>query len=195
MFQTPCVIFAGGKSSRMGEDKSLLPFGGFNTLTEFQLTRLKKIFKTVYISCKDKNIYNFSQENKDVYFIEDIKTDSTYAPTLGFLSVFNQIKDDIFFALSVDSPLISQAEISKLIEIDSLECDATIAKTAFGVHPMCGVYHRSLHKEFEDMFKNDNHKLGVLLKNSNTNYVYFKDEKPFLNLNHPYEYQKALTLV
>ncbi|MFY4863348.1 NTP transferase domain-containing protein, partial [Aliarcobacter butzleri] len=26
-FEIPCVILSGGKSSRMGEDKSLLPFG------------------------------------------------------------------------------------------------------------------------------------------------------------------------
>ncbi|HIP14156.1 MAG TPA: molybdenum cofactor guanylyltransferase, partial [Sulfurimonas autotrophica] len=26
MFDIPCVIFAGGKSSRMGENKTLLPF-------------------------------------------------------------------------------------------------------------------------------------------------------------------------
>ncbi len=28
----PLVIFAGGKSSRMGKDKALLPFGGYSTL-------------------------------------------------------------------------------------------------------------------------------------------------------------------
>ena len=68
MLDIPCVIFAGGKSSRMGEDKALLPFAEFNTLTEFQLTRLKKIFKTVYISCKDKTLFEF-----DANFIEDYK--------------------------------------------------------------------------------------------------------------------------
>jgi len=55
----PCVIFAGGKSSRMGEDKSLLPFSSFKTLTEFQLSRLSKIFKNVYISTKEKNKFEF----------------------------------------------------------------------------------------------------------------------------------------
>ncbi|MDQ1268445.1 MAG: molybdenum cofactor guanylyltransferase, partial [Campylobacterota bacterium] len=71
MFDIPCVIFAGGKSSRMGKDKSLLPFGTFDTLTEFQLNRLGKIFKNVYISCKEKSKFNFEAE-----FIEDIKTSS-----------------------------------------------------------------------------------------------------------------------
>ena len=190
MLQVPCVIFAGGKSSRMGEDKALLPFAGFNTLTEFQLTRLKKIFKTVYISCKDKNIFDF-----DSSFIEDIKTDSTYAPTLGFISVFNHIPDNRFFALSVDSPFIDEQVIQKILDEDTEYSEATIAKTDFGIHPMCGIYHRSLEPGFVSMNKNNNHKLGYLLKNSKTNYVYFEDEKPFLNLNHPHEYQEALKLI
>ena len=60
---------------------------------------------------------------------------------------------------------------------------------------MCGIYHRSLYLEFKDMHKNNNHKLGFLLKNSKTNFIHFKDEKPFLNLNHPHEYQEALALI
>jgi molybdopterin-guanine dinucleotide biosynthesis protein A len=42
------------------------------------------------------------------------------------------------------------------------------------------------------MQKNDNHKLGYLLKNSHVNYVLFEDESPFTNLNHPHEYEDAL---
>jgi molybdopterin-guanine dinucleotide biosynthesis protein A len=190
MLNIPCVIFAGGKSSRMGEDKSLLPFSSFKTLTEYQLSRLSKIFQTVYISTKEKNKFNF-----DARFIEDVKTDNIFAPTAGFVAIFQQIKDDRFFALSVDSPFINEDIINTILEADSANVDATIAKTEFGTHPMCGIYHRSLKTEFEDMLKNDNHKLGFLLKNSNTQYINFEDEKPFLNLNHPHEYQKAIEII
>ena len=187
MLDIPCVIFAGGKSSRMGENKALLPFAKFDTLTQFQLSRLSKIFKTVYISCKEKNIFEFNAS-----FIEDIKTVSTYAPTSGFVSIFSKIDDERFFALSVDAPFVNETEILEIIKADNKNSDATIAKTDFGIQPMCGIYHRSLQAEFSKMLDNDNHKLGLLLKNSNTNFVYFKNEKPFLNLNHPHEYQEAL---
>lgn len=190
MFDIPCVIFAGGKSSRMKEDKALLPFGGFDTLAEFQLSRLKKIFKTVYISCKDKSKFDF-QAN----FIEDIKTDTVFAPTSGFVAIFETIKEDSFFALSVDSPFVSEKEINKIIKADKHSSDATVAKTAFGIQTMCGVYHRSLQNRFIDMLKQDNHKLNFLLKSSNTIYVEFENEEAFLNLNHPHEYQAALKLI
>ena len=190
MLDIPCIIFAGGKSSRMGEDKSLLPFGGFNTLTEFQLFRLNKIFKNVYISCKDKSKFNFQAD-----FIEDIKTSSTYAPTAGFVAVFEYLTCDRFFALSVDTPFVDEDEMERLIKADKSDNEATIAKTASGMQPMCGIYHRAISKKFNQMFKEENHKLGYLLKNSKTVFVDFEDEKPFLNLNHPHEYQEALSLL
>lgn len=187
MLDIPCVIFAGGKSSRMKEDKSLLSFGGLDTLTQFQLYRLEKLFKTVYISCKNKNKFNF-----EASFIQDLKNDDIFAPTAGFISVFNTLHVDSFFVISVDSPFINENEINKIIEADTPNLDATIAKTVFGIEPLCGIYHRSLENKFIDMSKNNSHKLEFLLESSKTKYIDFKDEKPFLNLNYPHEYQEAL---
>ena len=174
----------------MGEDKSLLPFGGFNTLTHYQLSKLSKLFKTVYISSKDKNKFDF-----EANYIEDIKTDSTYAPTVGFISIFQELECDKFFAISVDSPFINESVIKKLIQNDLENSDATIAKTKFGIQPLCGIYHRSLESKFLEMLESDNHKLGYLLKSSNTTFVDFEDEVAFLNLNNPSEYQEALELL
>jgi len=191
MFSIPCIIFAGGKSSRMGKDKALLPFGESPTITQFQLQKLQKLFKNVYISCKNKDKFDFLDAN----FIEDVGSDNIFAPTTGFIAIFEKLKEDNFFVISVDTPFISEKEIIKIIENDNPHADATIAKLACGIQPMCGIYHRSLKNDFINMLKEDNHKLGFLLKNSNTTYVDFKDEKPFLNLNNPHEYKKALTLI
>jgi molybdopterin-guanine dinucleotide biosynthesis protein A len=189
MIDIPCVIFAGGKSSRMGEDKALLPFGAFPTLTEFQLFRLCKIFKNVFISCKESSKFDF-----EAHFIRDVKTDSLFAPTAGFVAIFQELQEECFFAISVDAPFIGEKEILAIIANDNPHADATIAKTPQGMEPMCGIYHRSLENSFIRMFQNDNHKLGFLLKNASTVFVEFEDTKPFLNLNHPHEYQEALKL-
>ncbi len=193
MLNIPCIIFAGGKSSRMGEDKSLLPFAGFNTLTEFQLHRLSKIFSTVYISCKDKSKFNFNAN-----FIEDTSLDTlnpkeqvVFAPTTGFVAVYQKLKEESFFAISVDAPFVGKDAITRLIESNRKDVDATIAKTEFGIQPMCGIYHRSLEDKFAQMLQSNNHKLGYLLKSSNVTFVNFDDEKVFLNLNYPHEYEEA----
>jgi len=189
MIDIPCVIFAGGKSSRMGEDKSLLPFGDFATLTQFQYHRLKKLFKNVYISCKNSDKFDFEAE-----FIEDVET-KEYAPTAGFVAIFEKLNCEKFFVLSVDAPFVDESVITKLLSCDKKGSDATIARTPFGMQPMCGIYHKSLEKDFKKMLKSDNHKLGYLLKNSKTEFIIFNDDKVFLNLNYPAEYQEASRLV
>ncbi|EIB5295231.1 TPA: NTP transferase domain-containing protein, partial [Campylobacter jejuni] len=47
-----CVILCGGKSSRMGQDKSKLILKNQN-LTQFQVEKFSKIFKNVYVSAKE----------------------------------------------------------------------------------------------------------------------------------------------
>ena len=190
LYNIPCIIFAGGKSSRMGEDKALLPFSSYATLTQFQLSRLEKVFKKVYISCKDKSKFDF-----EANFIEDIKSLNVFAPTLAFLALMEQLKEERFFVISVDTPFVNIGEIEKIINNDKFENDATVAQLNGKMQPLIGIYHRSLKTKFEDMLKQDNHKLGNLLKKSSTTYVEFHNEKSFLNLNHPQEYQKALTLI
>ena len=170
----------------MGRDKSLLPFASYDTLTEYQLQRLQKIFKSVYISCKDKNKFDFQAT-----FIEDIDSKDIYAPTTGFLAIYKQLKVESFFVLSVDTPFITEQEINLLVKKDKESFDATIAVTEKGLQPMCGIYHYTLEKEFQKMFEQNNHKLGFLLKHSNTNYVKFSSES-FMNLNFIDEYEQAL---
>ncbi|UCN00260.1 molybdenum cofactor guanylyltransferase MobA [Sulfurimonas sp. SWIR-19] len=190
MIDIPCVIFAGGKSSRMGKNKALLPFAGFNTLAEYQYRRLSKIFSNVSISCKDKSVFSF-----DANFIEDKKVSSVFAPTLGFVTVFDTLGAEKIFVLSVDTPFVSQREIEKIILADNSAADAVIAKTDEGVQPLCGIYSKNLQAKFLQMLHENNHKLGYLLQNSKTTYVYFPDTKPFLNMNHPKDYQNALKIL
>ena len=188
MFSIPCVIFAGGKSSRMGEDKALLPFGGFSTLTQYQYNKLSQLFSHVYISTKNSTKFDF-----EANFIEDIE--DVYAPTLGFISAFKTLKVDAFFAISVDTPFITQEIFSKIINTDKKNYNATIAKLNGKVQPLCGIYHQTLLNDFEEMLREDRHKLGFLLQKKETKYVAFEDENLFLNLNHPHEYTKALNLL
>lgn len=184
-FRMSCVIFAGGKSSRMGQDKALLPFGGCDTLAQYQYQRLSKLFEHVYISAKE-NKFDFTAK-----VIEDAPGKDLFAPTAGFEAVFRELPDERLFIISVDTPFVSEKEIRTLLDNDSSQYDAVIAQTASGSHPLCGIYHRSLLPSFEKMLLEDNHRLGQLLKNVNTHFVFFEDEAPFDNLNHPHEYEAA----
>jgi len=44
------VILCGGRSSRMGQNKSLLPFTENKTILDFQYEKLSEVFNKVYVS-------------------------------------------------------------------------------------------------------------------------------------------------
>lgn len=170
----------------MGEDKSLLPFGDFSTLAEFQYNRLTNLFSYVAVSSKTADKFDF----KAPFILDPEAVD--YAPTAGFVSAFRELKSDRIMVLSVDTPFVDETIFQTLIDADTTELDAVIARTYEGSHPMCGIYHRSLLGEFERMLREGDHRLGKLLASCNTSFVDFPDEAPFSNLNHPHEYQEAL---
>ncbi|WP_295053067.1 molybdenum cofactor guanylyltransferase MobA [Sulfuricurvum sp.] len=187
MFTIPCILFAGGKSSRMGEDKSLLPFGGLPTLAQYQYERLKKLFARVAVSTKTADKFNFNAD----FILDPVAVD--FAPTAGFVSSFKTLADERIMVLSVDTPFIDETVFQSLLEKDEEGLDAVIARTPTGSHPLCGIYHRSLLEEFERMLHEGDHRLGKLLSSSKTRFVMFEDEELFANLNHPHEYQSALS--
>ncbi|MEA2027889.1 MAG: molybdenum cofactor guanylyltransferase MobA [Campylobacterota bacterium] len=185
LINSTAVIFAGGKSSRMGEDKSLLPFGGCESMSEYQYHKLSQIFSNVYISCKD-NKFDF-----DAPLILDSYSQSS--PLVGLISIFEYLESDELFILSVDAPFVDIDIIKKLYLVCN-HYDAIIAKTPSGTQPLCGIYRRSILPKAKEFLAQDNHKLNFLLKSTNTVFVEFESDEQFMNLNHPHEYQKALSI-
>lgn len=181
---TYAVIFAGGKSSRMGEDKSLLPFGNYPTLTEFQQVKLNTLFDKVYISAKEHK-FDF-----DCMVIEDNYTESS--PLVGIISIFETLKVEEVFILSVDAPFVNKETIQRLLDHNQRSLDVIVAQSPSGVQPLCGLYKRSILPLAYAQLEKGNHRLGDLLSLANTLFVKFDEDTPFTNLNHPEEYKKAL---
>ena len=186
MYNIPAVIFAGGKSSRMGRDKALLPFGNHSTLSAYQYHKLSQFFPLVYLSAKENKFDFKCQVIEDRY--------ETHSPLVGLLSIFEVLDDDAVFILSVDAPLVDKDIIEKLMETyaNNPEHDAIIAQSPKGIQPLCGIYSRSIFPCIQNYVKQDIHKLTTLLQESDTKYVTFTNELPFSNLNTPQEYQEHL---
>lgn len=185
-YDIPAVLFAGGKSSRMGKDKTLLPFSGYRSLSEFQYVRLGKLFQTVYISAKN-NKFDFQ-----AHLIEDRY--EVASPLAGIISVFESMDAEEVFILSADAPFVDAKVIDTLMQ-NREDHDAVIARTASGKQPLCGIYRRSVLPVAQENFKADDHRIGNLLNRVDTKFVFFEDDTAFSNLNHPHEYEEALTRI
>ncbi len=182
------VIFAGGKSSRMGRDKALLPFGGYSSLSQYQYEKLLGIFESVYISTKHDK-FDFSP-----LLIKDDYEQSS--PLIGLVSVFETINEDEIFILSVDAPMVEKEIIEQLFQtaLSNIDADAIIAQSPQGIEPLCGIYRRSIVPLAKEFLGLNNHKLVTLLAKSKSVYHLFDSNEPFLNLNHPCEYEQAKEL-
>ena len=187
-FEITCVILSGGKSSRMGEDKSFLPFSTSNTLIEYQYQRLKPYFKDIYISSKtdkfdfiDKN-FLILDENKDIY-----------SPILALDTIFDKLKNQKIFIITVDTPLVTIESISRLIK-ESENYDICIAQTE-RTHNLCGVFSSNISLSIKTMITNNIHKINYLIKNNEYNLVDFPNNSDFININNKTEYKMALSYI
>jgi len=182
----PAVIFAGGKSSRMGEDKALLPFGDAPSLIQYQYHKLSGMFDSVFLSAKE------DKSAGEITLIPDRY--SIFSPLSGIVSIFETLTEDEVFILSVDTPFVDMEIIEKILREEGEGYDAIIAKCRGKVQPLCGCYRRSILPLAKAALKKGDHKLGMLLEQAHTCYVDFHEEERFMNLNHPAEYKKALLL-
>jgi molybdenum cofactor guanylyltransferase len=188
----PCVLFAGGKSSRMGKNKALLPFDSKESLARYQYERLEKIFEHVYLSAKDAGLF----DHFDANIIEDEIGKEVYAPTAGFVNVFRRLKSEhMIFVLSIDTPFVDKAIIDKCIAAIDNDHDAVIVRTPGGIHPLCGIYSRTLEEPLMRMLNEGDHKLSRLLENAYVHYIDIDKEDALLNMNTPEEYAKALKIL
>jgi molybdopterin-guanine dinucleotide biosynthesis protein A len=181
MYEIPAVIFAGGKSSRMGRDKALLPFGNEESLAAYQFHRLSVYFPEVYLSSKSAK-FPF-----DAPIIYDRYDESS--PLVALISIFETLACDEIFILGVDMPFVHSDVISALYAHHRETHDAIIAQSPQGLQPLCGIYRRTILPHAHRQLAAQNHKLQQLLESSDTLAVKFSDDQPFVNLNTPQEYQ------
>ncbi|XPV68339.1 MAG: molybdenum cofactor guanylyltransferase MobA [Halarcobacter sp.] len=192
-FDIPCVILSGGRSSRMGEDKALLPFGNHKTLIQYQYDRLKPYFKKTYISSKIDKFDFLKNSDKDeesniIYDDSDI-----YSPIVALKKILESIESQKVFIITVDSPFVKIESISKLIK-ESKNFDITVAKT-FRIQNLCGVFDKSNLFSISQMLENNIHKVGYLQKNCKVNIIRFADDMEFLNLNRKEDYELAKYII
>jgi len=183
MINIPCVILSGGASRRMGQDKSLLPFKKFDTLIEYQYTKLSKIFNTIFISSKN-NKFNF-----DAQLLID-ESQEIYSPMIALKSILSNIEDDKVFITTVDVPFIEIDTFKELV-LQSTQYDITIAKDSSNTHNLCGVFSKSLLPIIENLLSDDIHKINTLIKSSkNYKEILFSNDDQFANINTKDEYNK-----
>ena len=128
------IVLSGGKSSRMGQDKSLMEFNG-KPLIQYAIDTLKTICHQVVIS---SNRPDYAFTGCDVWPDEvDIQ-----APIAGIYTCIRCSSSERNIILSCDMPLVDSRLFEYLLMMDA-GYDAVIPEHGNNMEPLCGVYNKS----------------------------------------------------
>lgn len=213
-----CVILAGGKSSRMGRDKTLLPFGGFATLTHYGAHKFGRIFERVFVSSKfDKfnpplplvkdaspeefsrlNLTEASDKDGVVASSAQICSQDTvnlspdaFSPMLALYSILRNFPNESVFIVPADMPFVSEECVRELYKF-AREYDMVIAADESHTHSLCGFFSGDLAGAASELFAAGEHKIGLLRSCCRCKIVKFAREDEFFNINYQADYEQAL---
>ena len=195
------VILAGGKSTRMGSNKSFLTLGGI-TVIERVVNLMKDQFSSVILITNQPEEYSFL----NLPIFEDIHKD--IGPLSGIHSALINSNTEMNFIISCDIPLMTPGVIKYLVEYPTQK-PIIITRADNFIQQLCGVYTKSLLPLIETIIKEnipplrdernpDQKKRGCrvlqLVKTVDSEIIdiekEYKDYIPgtFYNMNNPEEY-------
>lgn len=213
-----CVILAGGKSSRMGRDKTLLPFGGFATLTHYGAHKFGRIFEHVFVSSKfekfdpplplikDADTEDISRSNlteasdkegapKSSAQISAQDTSNlsepAFSPMLALYSILKNFPNESVFIIPADMPFVSEECVRELYKFTG-EYDMVIAADESHTHSLCGFFSGDLANAAGKLFAAGEHKIGLLRDRCRCKIVKFANADEFFNINYQADYEQAL---
>ena len=150
------IILAGGKSSRMGQDKGLVQWKG-KFLLEYPLNTLLSVCSSCLISANNPQYKKF-----DFPVIEDIHKD--VGPIGGLHAALSSTKDCWNAVLSCDVPFVTADVIEKLIANIGSDVECVVAVHNGKFEPLVALFHSSVASKLEDYILLREHKIRYIIR-------------------------------
>lgn len=200
------IILSGGKSSRMGQDKSFIRIKGERVIDRV-VQLMKNLFEKVIIISNDKEKYEYL----GIPVYSDIFKD--VGPIAGVHSGLLHSQTEQNFIISCDLPFMNCEMIKSIIDFKSNSL-IILPKANGYIQSLCGLYSKSLTKKIEEIINSDlsnelevyahkkrNLKLKSLINSVQTEIIEnideFKGYHPnvFFNMNSQEDYQQVIKLL
>lgn len=172
------VILAGGRSSRMGEEKGLIDING-QPLFEHIAQRLYPQVGEILISC-NQNSERYGRNNQTV---PDLKQDFS-GPLAGMLAALSVSKTEWILFVPCDVPDFP-IDLSERLFAELSGQKAAYVRDPEREHPTLCLLNRSLIQALTSYLENGDRKLMIFLDNIGANSVLFSESAAFFNLNTP----------
>jgi molybdopterin-guanine dinucleotide biosynthesis protein A len=186
------LVLAGGKSQRMGKDKSLLTYHN-KPQREYLYEQLKPVCDEVYLSIRT------GQEDNLPEAMQYILDENTYrGPFNGLLSAHLKFPEAAWLVVACDLPLIDTNALAYLLERRNPSAFATaFATRKTGLpEPLAALWEpHGLKTALEHMKTAESSCPRKFLINTETTLVYPEDDLWLANANEPGDYEELLTKI
>ena len=179
------MILSGGKSSRMGEDKSLKKI---DNKTLIDLVLQKSIKQVDYIFINSNSIREHRFENSKIDIVKDCLKGSL-GPLAGVLTGIKHLKkknDDYRYLMNfpVDSPFFPDDIVKKFLPY-AKKYEIIFANHNQRNHPTFSMWDLNLEKDIENYLKKGSRKIEDFTIKKKTKVVKFENfgYDPFFNIN------------
>lgn len=170
------VILAGGKSTRMGRDKSLMSYRG-KPLIQHICESLRPHFDQMMVAATDCEKYGFL----NVEVTPDLVADQ--GPIMGILSALEASETDYNFVIACDSPGIHLPFIFSMVD-QAAGCDCVVPVDKAGkMQPLFAVYRKSALDAFWSVYNSGQRKVRLAYGRCRSKFVPFPRGFFALNIN------------
>jgi len=191
-------ILAGGKSTRMGINKALLPFKEI-TLIE-AIAKECEDFLSIILSVNDLETY----KNIGYQLVQDEK--DGFGPIEGIYQILKKVDTEYVLILAADMPYINKTFLKKfcscmdnpdLLMDNRGEMPGCIVLRADNMlEPLCSLYSKKTLPYIKQMREEDEHKLRLLYERVYTRYIDLENlgytKQIITNINTQEDYKKII---
>ena len=192
-FTLGTAVLAGGKSSRMGQNKVLMEYQNRRFLDRI-CDELQGFDEETCISAAAFGTYEYlglpvvCDENREI------------GPIEGIRQVLLHTSCDYVFVCAGDMPFITGDLVRYMAEFISSDYDCYCMVDEDHVHPLCAVYSKKVLPVIEDLIRQGQYRLLQILRRVRTKYIRLEsscfDKKQLRNMNTREEYERlSLPLV
>lgn len=176
-------ILSGGQNRRMnGEKKLMLTYQGKSFYERIQQTF--SIFPSTYLSVESEAPY----KALGMPMVVDVYPQ--VGPMGGIYSGLVTCNEEALFITACDMPFIDRQTVEKVLRVYEATGITTIVKTGRRIHPLFGIYPKSILPYLKMRIERGQYRMMDLLAEIEKNVVELDDDKVVSNINTRDEYEK-----
>ncbi len=186
------LVACGGKSTRMGFDKSMLKY--HHKPQRYHLYDMLELFcDQVFISCNEIQL----KEMEDEYRVMvDLPAYQNCGPMASLLTAFHAFPENDFLLIGCDYPFLSADEISLFLkQLQPGNATVFYNEKDDMYEPLLAFYHHSIKNSLVEMASKNQYSLQELLRKSIVTKYYPADKKSIIGINTKQDLMEACKLI